>query len=682
MKKILLAIALSLGLVTAQVAQAATPFMLGAFPPTPGYNGGAGTLELLNTLVGEFIPIQNYYIDFTQNPGTNGSTWLGSNNFSLGGFTSISTNGAASAAANPWAAANGIIPMGHIPMEDTASGAPTIDALLQNYIAGDYDAFLQGVIQQWNTAGYKTQYYRPGVEMNLSGNGGTCGTDSTCLGYWRGAFQHIYTVMHAEATSLGDTIQIIWNPGADAGGAVDPTSSSTYWPGAAYVDIIGLDLYGNAYPDNSNNTCSGYTAPNLTCENAGSSPALSLFEALTFAKNQGKPIAFPEAGAGGNSDGTSASGGLDNPLFFQWLSGILHATTTTVAFVSLYDSNGGCTCAFTPTGSAGKPTQAAAVAQYFGATSSSTPSPSGTQINGPIGSVQDASNDVASINLGGFVVLNGTQTTNSQVTILFVSGTTLYEYSPAFGWFTVNWTTGAATTASSAPSGYTAPHAASASNTQVNGTTGSIYDTYGNQWAINGSGKITVNGTAVASSSAVVTLFWTGTALDQLNSGGQWYTQPLDSSTGSGPNAAPSGYSAPSTAITISPTSYTLAVNDYYAGGTPFTGLTIADGNSGQTETATISLSTSANGILNDPNSGTDGSTNSGGVITITGTPAAVSTDVAALVFVPAIGTTQGAVATTTATVGIHDTAAQSASATSTITATHNQTGFVGGRGC
>ena len=450
-------------------ALAATPWPLGVFPPTTSYGGGYSTEATFAAQMG--VPqaaIENFYVDFTQVP----ANWRGSSDYNLSGFDTPSTNGGPTGPTNPWSAASGVIPMGVVPMETTNSAGPNYDTVLQNYTAGDYDSMLQGMVGDWANAGYKTQYWRPGVEMNEYGSG-SCNSDTTCTGYWRSAFAHIYTVMHAAAASDGVKLSIIWNPGADAGGSIDPTASNGYWPGAAYVDIIGLDLYGNAYPDNSSNPCPNYTTLNLTCDPAGGGTALGLLNALAFAKAQGKPVGFPETGAGGNGDGTSASGGLDNPLFPAWLAGILRATSTQIAFVSLWDSNGGCQCAFTPASSAGKPLEAAAWAANFG---------------------------------GSAPPLKPPVVTPPPVI-----------------------------------------HAASAAGTQLPPVPvppiATIYDTSGNAWTITAGKQIARNGVVVPSSSGVVALYWTGTQLDQLNTYGKWWTQPLDGSAGVS-IAAPAGYVA------------------------------------------------------------------------------------------------------------------------------------------
>lgn len=98
----------------------------------------------------------------------------------------------------------------------------------------------------------------------------------------------------------------------------------------------------------------------------------------------------------------------------------------------------------------------------------------------------------------------------------------------------------------------------SPAGTQVNGTSGSITDTSGNVWTITSGAQIAQNGTVIASSSGVVSLFWTGTALDQLNNLGAWWTQPLTGGAGVA-TTAPAGYvppappAPPPPAFTVSP---------------------------------------------------------------------------------------------------------------------------------
>jgi hypothetical protein len=123
-------------------------------------------------------------------------------------------------------------------------------------------------------------------------------------------------------------------------------------------------------------------------------------------------------------------------------------------------------------------------------------------------------------------------------------------------------------------------------------------------------------------------------------------------------------------AISVTPATEAVATTDA-ASAKPFTSVAIKDPNAAQTETATVTLSAAANGTLSDPNSATDGSKISNGVLTVSGSAAAVATDLDGLVFTPkANQVAAGAAVTTTVTAAIKDSAGETASATSAVTAT------------
>ena len=108
----------------------------------------------------------------------------------------------------------------------------------------------------------------------------------------------------------------------------------------------------------------------------------------------------------------------------------------------------------------------------------------------------------------------------------------------------------------------------------------------------------------------------------------------------------------------------------------PLSGVSIADALSGQTETVTVTLSAAANGVLSDPRAASDGSSFSGGVYTVTGSPAAVTTALDGLVFTPtAHQVAPGQTVTTDLTIAVADTIGGSARDNTTTvlaTAVHN----------
>jgi beta-glucanase (GH16 family) len=113
----------------------------------------------------------------------------------------------------------------------------------------------------------------------------------------------------------------------------------------------------------------------------------------------------------------------------------------------------------------------------------------------------------------------------------------------------------------------------------------------------------------------------------------------------------------------------------------PFAGIVITDANAAQTETpadpgatqtetATVTLSSTLNGTLSDPNAATDGSALVNGVWTMSGSSAAVATALDGLVFTPAANlVVPGGTDTTAVTATITD-AGETASTTSKVTIT------------
>ena len=105
----------------------------------------------------------------------------------------------------------------------------------------------------------------------------------------------------------------------------------------------------------------------------------------------------------------------------------------------------------------------------------------------------------------------------------------------------------------------------------------------------------------------------------------------------------------------------------------PFAAVTLTDSNAGApTETVTVTPSKTANGTLSDPNAATDGSTLSGGVLTVTGSAAQVQADLRALVFTPtAHEATPGTQVTTAFTISDTNSASQTTTnSTASVVAT------------
>ncbi len=368
-----------------------TPFPLGAYIGNPDNSSPANeaTFESyysnFSNLLGAAPAFLDYYVDQRQPV----SSWAGNSNWE-----------ASSAAASP--DAKNATPVIAIPFSSTASGSPSGDQAFQAIAAGQDDSALNGIVQAWASQGFSNLVFRPGWEMNLPGVT-YAGSDAQSQADWVSAFQHVYTALHQDAAAAGISVQVAWNPGTTNYSNAEATTS--LYPGNSYVDIIAADAYAGIYPysDDPNTpqyhdwatggedaTVAQFIANPINREHYWSYPAatkwtndssgghsLSLSNLIQFAEAQGKPFAIPEAGAGNANGGTGVA---DDAAYPQWLAQQLATAQTAgekISFVNLWDSNGGGNYQFTQPGD-GKPAEAAAWAQYFGASQASVATPAPT----------------------------------------------------------------------------------------------------------------------------------------------------------------------------------------------------------------------------------------------------------------------------------------------------------------
>ena len=318
------------------------------------------------------------YTDYTQPI----DDWVGSANFQ-----------ATSDAQSP--DAKNLIPVISLPMASTDSSAGSADSQYQAIAAGDYDSVYEGILQAYVAQGYTNLVFRPGWEMNIPGP--TYAGDTTQdQADWVAAYKQIYTVLHQEAAAVGINVTVVWNPGVT--NYTNANALTSLYPGNAYVDAIGADVYSDIYPYSDGTNSSGqatyydwntdeentsvaqfitdpvnrehywtYPAATKWADDSSGGHALSLDQLLAFAEVQGKPFAIPETGAGNSDAGADVS---DDAAFPQWLASQLttaEAAGEKIDFVNIWDSNAGGGNYEFSNASDDKPLEAAAWAEYFGA---------------------------------------------------------------------------------------------------------------------------------------------------------------------------------------------------------------------------------------------------------------------------------------------------------------------------
>jgi hypothetical protein len=524
------------------------PYGLGFFGNGPDTSGFEPSLAAFKALMGAAPTWINVYMDFTQAalPNT-GSAAYGASTFNQSGQN---TNA---------------FPL--IGMTISSSAVSTADnvTFLENLAnTTQFDAAIEGMVVDWVNAGYKTQYWRPCVEMNLTSTPGfEAWVNNPAL--FIAAFKKVYTLLHEAFSANGVEGYVIWNPGCNNSTPAG-LATETLYPGNAFVDIIGGDWYDDLWPF-SGSAATIEASPALLeayyanpAEGGSTASCLSLTVLMDFALANGKPFCLPECGCGDNPS--------DNPTFPAWTRQTMDAYVAKglqIEFISIW-SNGSYNFLDN-----GKPNEAAAWAANFGVNAPPiaakppvTPpahaaSPANTTVKGTSGTIYDTAGNAWTIAANGQIDLNGAVVTSSwDVTTLFWTGTALYQLNTSGNWYEQPLSNTNGTPITGAPPGYgtvTPPvvtHAASPAGTFLPPTPAvtTIYDTAGTAWTLpTVGGQIyrqaagATSATVVASSAKVELLWWTGTELLQLNSSGAWWTQPLDGSAGV-PATAPTGYKA------------------------------------------------------------------------------------------------------------------------------------------
>jgi hypothetical protein len=174
-------------------------------------------------------------------------------------------------------------------------------------------------------AGLGDSVIRLGAEMNGNWEADYVGTTTYEQNQWAKCFA-------AEVTALRQVphehFLIDWNPNA----CTENIPYANFYPGDAYVDILGLDLYDGLCTAPGNST-TRITWTQLVHEPAG----LATFE--TFAKAHMKPMSFPEWGLLNEPNGDDAA----------YINGIGSTFTSgDFAFESYFDAGDGATLQLSP----------------------------------------------------------------------------------------------------------------------------------------------------------------------------------------------------------------------------------------------------------------------------------------------------------------------------------------------
>jgi hypothetical protein len=212
----------------------------------------------------------------------------------------------------PWRTSGYRLVLG-VPMIPTRNGRPV--ATLAAGALGRYDAEFSTLAKTLVTYGEGDAILRLGWEFNGTWYAWSV-SDPTDATHFAAYFRQIVTTMRLVP---GTSFRFVWNPTAGSS-PVNPTEA---YPGDAYVDYVGLDLYDQVWGIPQNPVLAW---PSYLFEDNG------LRWLSSFAARHHKPAAIPEWGVTIRSDG---HGLRDDPLYVSHMA--LWISTHNVAFTSYFD---------------------------------------------------------------------------------------------------------------------------------------------------------------------------------------------------------------------------------------------------------------------------------------------------------------------------------------------------------
>src|SRR5688572_1748427 len=252
---------------------------------------------------------------------------------------------------------------------------------LASCAAGQYDVYWRNLASNLTYYGLNSAYLRLGWEMDGSWQPWGAPAGSGKEASFAGCFRRIVQVMRQAQPA--NQWKFVFNPTVDTW----PTSAylETIWPGDAYVDVVGVDIYDQSWVRDT------YPYPS-TCDAAcrlarqqksWAYQAARLNTLRSFALAHGKPMAFPEWGVIIRSDG---HGGGDNPYFIQKMHEFIVDPDNYVAFHSYFNTSAWASTGNdnrltdpvaydNPTGPTRLPNAAARFKQLFGPTSIANTAP-------------------------------------------------------------------------------------------------------------------------------------------------------------------------------------------------------------------------------------------------------------------------------------------------------------------
>jgi hypothetical protein len=192
---------------------------------------------------------------------------------------------------------------------------------------GEFDGYAKQLASALVGAGEGYAVVRLGMEMNGGWEQDYMGETSTAQHDWASCFAQEVTAMRSVP---GAHLLFDWDPNT----CTNDYPLANFYPGNAYVDIIGADLYDS--------DCMGpLPRPSIASWQHLYSEPLGLAAITRFAKAQGKPMSIPEWGLVAHPPGNG-----DDPYYVDGIAS--YVANHDVAFQCYFDGGGGGTLQLGP----------------------------------------------------------------------------------------------------------------------------------------------------------------------------------------------------------------------------------------------------------------------------------------------------------------------------------------------
>jgi hypothetical protein len=227
-------------------------------------------------------------------------------------------NGGLTWLTGPWSSTGDTLSLG-VPMIPTNANNVPLGTLAAG-ATGAYNQYFSTLASTLVGAGDSTAYLRLGWEFDgnwYAWDAATATDEANYAAY----FRQIVTTMRAVP---GAAFKFVWNP--DASAFVTPGYSvSAAYPGSAYVDMIGLDVYDQSWdtPQTPSNAWNSTTLPALTA-------------AQQFAASVNERLAVCEWGVTIRTDNHGLG---DDPLYINNMISWMRTPANHVVYESYFDYN-------------------------------------------------------------------------------------------------------------------------------------------------------------------------------------------------------------------------------------------------------------------------------------------------------------------------------------------------------